>query len=120
MRRSEKKPTLTVVAGREGPIEGLYSNAETKMPAPPQKRKRRGPYNKAKDQTGPASKRDIDQERIEAYSDLEPHICDVVNMGRIAVQLWDGPNRELYDFAVHQAWEMLEDLRKLYYAKGWL
>jgi hypothetical protein len=122
----QEKPTLTIVAGREGPTEGPSSNAakiaavKAKIPANPRKGKRRGPYRlKAETvQKTPEGECDLTEERFSAYSDLEPHICDVVNMGRIAVELWDGPNRELYDFAVHEVWEMLEDLRKLYYAKG--
>jgi hypothetical protein len=39
-----------------------------------------------------------------------------VKMGRIASQLFDNPDSELYDFAVDRLAEMLEDLRKRYYA----
>ena len=42
---------------------------------------------------------------------MEPHICDVVNMGMIAAQLFDDPNREL-----HRLSEMLDDLKAHYYA----
>jgi hypothetical protein len=38
-------------------------------------------------------------------------------MGTIAVQLFDDPNRELYDFAVCRLSEMLDELRLRYYAQ---
>jgi hypothetical protein len=44
---------------------------------------------------------DIEAKQAKAYFDMEPHICDVVKMGTIAAQLFDDPDRELYDFAVH-------------------
>ena len=37
-------------------------------------------------------------------------------MGTIAVQLFDDPNRELYDFAVCRLSEMLDELKARYYA----
>lgn len=58
----------------------------------------------------------IDAKRAKAYFDMEPHLCDCVKMGRIAAQLFDDPDSELYDFAVDRLAEMLEDLRKRYYA----
>jgi hypothetical protein len=54
--------------------------------------------------------------RAKAYFDMEPHLCDCVKMGRIASQLFDDPDSELYDFAVDRLAEMLENLRKRYYA----
>ncbi len=39
-------------------------------------------------------------------------------MGRIADQLFDNPDRELYDFAVHRLSDMLEELRAGYYAES--
>jgi hypothetical protein len=57
-----------------------------------------------------------DARRAEAYFDMEPHICDVVNMGTIAVGLLDHPNRGLYDFAVCHLSEMLDELKARYYA----
>jgi hypothetical protein len=38
--------------------------------------------------------------RAQAYRDMEPHLCDVGKMRTIAAQLFNDPNRELYDFAV--------------------
>jgi hypothetical protein len=83
----QEKPTLTIVAGREGPTEGPHSNAariadvKAKMSAAPQKRKRRGPHKPRP----PKPERDINAERVEAYSDLEGPLCDCVNMGMAAV-----------------------------------
>ena len=56
--------------------------------------------------------------RAKAYHEMEQLLCDVVNMGRIADQLFDNPDRELYDFAVHRLVEMLERLRAGYYAES--
>jgi hypothetical protein len=39
----------------------------------------------------------LDAKRAEAYFDMEPHLCDCVKMGRIAAQLFDDPDSELYD-----------------------
>jgi hypothetical protein len=64
----------------------------------------------------PAADAAIDAKRAKAYFDMEPHLCDCVKMGRIASQLFDDPDRELYDFSVHRLEEMLEDLRERYYA----
>jgi hypothetical protein len=58
-----------------------------------------------------------DARRANAYFDMEPHLCDVVNMGKIAAQLMSDPNRGLYDFAVCHLSEMLDELKARYYAK---
>jgi hypothetical protein len=116
----QEKPTLTIVAGRDGPTEGPYSNAariadvKAKMSAAPQKRKRRGPYKSR----APNPARDINAERVEAYSDLEDIICDCVNMGRAAVHLAYQDERDLAVFMLHQLKPLLQDLRKRYFAKG--
>ncbi len=55
--------------------------------------------------------------RAEAYRDMEPHVCDLVKMGTIAFQLFDDPNRELYDFAVCRLSEMLYQFKAQYYAE---
>ena len=95
-----------------------FPNAtSTAAPTTHGKRRRRGPY-KSRTLKVPTVERDFIEERVTAYSDLEPHICDVVKMGRIAVQLHKGDDRELFDFIVFELWEKLEDLRKRYYAKG--
>jgi hypothetical protein len=54
---------------------------------------------------------DIEAKQAKAYFDMEPHICDVVKMGTIAAQLFDDPDRELCDFAVHRLSEMLDELK---------
>jgi hypothetical protein len=59
---------------------------------------------------------EVAAKRAKAYADMEPHLCDCVKMGRIADQLFDDPDRELYDFAVHRLVDMLEELRAGYYA----
>jgi hypothetical protein len=116
----QDNPTLTIVAGREGPTEGPYSNAariadvKAKMSAGPKKRKRRGPYKPR----APKPKRDINAERVEAYSDLEEHICDCVNMGMAAVHLALDGERDLAVFMLHQLRPLLQGLRKRYYANG--
>jgi hypothetical protein len=63
----------------------------------------------------PADRAAIDARRAKAYFDMEPHLCDCVKMERIAAQLFDDPDSELYDFAVDRLAEMLEDLGKRYY-----
>jgi hypothetical protein len=57
-----------------------------------------------------------DARRAKAYFDMEPHICDVVCMGKIAAQLMSDPDRNLYDFAVVHLSEMLDELKARYYA----
>ena len=116
----QEKPTLTIVAGREGPTEGPYSNAariadvKAKMSAAPQKRKRRRPYKPK----APKPERDINAERVEAYSDLEEPICDCVNMGMAAVHLACAGEQDLAEFMLYQLKPLLQDLRKRYFAKG--
>ncbi len=56
-----------------------FPNAiSTPAPTTPRKRRRRGPY-KPRAPKEPKVERDFTEERVTAYSDLEPHICDVVN-----------------------------------------
>jgi hypothetical protein len=117
---TQEKPTLTIVAGREGPTEGPYSNAakiadvKAKISAAPQKRKRRGPYKPR----APKPECDINAERVEAYSDLEEIICDCVNMGTAAAHLACAGERDLAEFMLYQLKPLLQDLRKRYFAKG--
>ena len=49
---------------------------------------------------------------------MEPLLCDCVKVARIADQLFDNPDRELYDFAVHRLAEMLEELKAGYCAES--
>ena len=55
--------------------------------------------------------------RAEAYRDMEPHVCDLVKMGTIAIGLFDHPDRELYDFAVYRLSEMLDQFKAQYYTE---
>ena len=57
-----------------------------------------------------------DVRRATAYFEMEPHINDVVCMGKIAAQLMSDPDRNLYDFAVCHLSEMLAELKARYYA----
>jgi hypothetical protein len=54
--------------------------------------------------------------RAKAYFDMEPHINDVVCMGKIAAQLMSDPDRNLYDFAVVHLSGMLDELKAHCYA----
>jgi hypothetical protein len=47
---------------------------------------------------------------------MEPHICDVVNMATIAVEVLHHPNRGLHEFAVYRLSEMLDELKARCYA----
>src|SRR5579864_1536353 len=115
----QEKPTLTLVAGREGPTEGPHSNAakiadvKAKITTASQRRKRRGPHKQA-----PKPERNFVAERVEAYSDLEDPLCDCVNMGMAAVTLALDGERDLAIFILHQLRPLLEDLRSRYFAKG--
>ena len=60
---------------------------------------------------------DIEAKRAKAYSDMEPHLCDVVRMGEIATSLFDCSDQGLFVFAVGHLEEMLLELRKRYYAE---
>jgi hypothetical protein len=57
-----------------------------------------------------------DARRAKAYFDMEPHICDVVYMATIAVEVLPPPNRHLHQFAVYRLSEMLDELKARYYA----
>jgi hypothetical protein len=59
---------------------------------------------------------DIEAKRAKAYSDMESHLCDVVRMGEIAAMLFDSPDQGQFVFAVTHLEDMLQDLRKHYYA----
>jgi hypothetical protein len=57
-----------------------------------------------------------DVRRATAYFDMEPHINDVVCMGKIAAQLMSDPDRNLYDFAVADLSDMLKEFKARCYA----
>ena len=60
---------------------------------------------------------ELAEKRANAYSDMEPHLCDIVRMGEIAMMLFDNPDQGLFVFAVGHLEEMLQDLRTHYYAE---
>jgi len=72
---------------------------------------------KAKAKPATIDRAAVDAKRAKAYGDMEPHVCDLVKMGTIAFQLFDDPNRELYDFAVCRLSEMLYQFKAQYYAE---
>jgi hypothetical protein len=59
-----------------------------------------------------------DARRATAYFDMEPHINEVVCMGKIAAQLMSDPDRNLYDFAVAHLSDMLKEFNARYYAEN--
>jgi hypothetical protein len=61
---------------------------------------------------------EIAAQRVKAYSDMEPHLCDVVRMGEIAAMLFDCPDQGLFVFAVGHLEEMLQQLKTRCYAVG--
>jgi hypothetical protein len=63
-----------------------------------------------------SSKAAIDAKRAKAYSDMEPHLCDAVQMSEIAGSLFDSPDKGLLVFAVAHLAEILHQLRQRYYA----
>jgi hypothetical protein len=54
--------------------------------------------------------------RAKAYSDMEAHVCDLVNMGTIAMDQFDKDNG-LFVFAVGKLEDMLNEFRARYYAE---
>jgi hypothetical protein len=67
---------------------------------------------------GTDTETDIDELHSEAFRDLENRLCDCVSMAKIAFdEVCDlkTENRELV-FAVAHTWELLEKLKRDYYA----
>lgn len=60
------------------------------------------------------------EKRAKAYAEMEPHLCDVARMGEIAAMLFDSPDQGQFVFAVTHLGDMLQDLRKRYYALDFL
>jgi hypothetical protein len=56
------------------------------------------------------------EKRAKAYSDMESHICDLVNMGTIAMDQFD-KNEGLFIFAVGKLEDMLNEFKAHYYAE---
>jgi hypothetical protein len=58
---------------------------------------------------------EIEAKRAKAYADMEPHVCNIVNMGTIAMEQFD-KDKGLFVFAVGQLEDMLNEFRRRYYA----
>ncbi|UPJ56008.1 hypothetical protein [Bradyrhizobium sp. 192] len=60
------------------------------------------------------------EEFASAFQELEDKVCDCANMAKIAAQLLSGSDRRQYPdevvFAVFHACNMIQDLKKAYYA----
>jgi len=64
----------------------------------------------------PAKVDPVDAKRAKAYADMEPHLCDLVNMGTIAMDQFD-KNKGLFVFAVGKLEDMLNEFKAHYYAE---
>jgi hypothetical protein len=118
---ADNKTPFRVVAGTDGPTEGPESNAAKIAGVQARCRNYDGKPRKVRSDAGipkKAAKADgeIEMKRAQAYADMEPHLCAVVNMGTIASNLFDCTDRGLYDFAVNHLEDMLDDLKARYYA----
>jgi hypothetical protein len=71
----------------------------------------------ARKPTPKAANSKSETKRANAYSDMEPHLCDVVRMAEMAMMVFDNPDHGLFVFAVGHLEEMLQDLRAHYYAE---
>jgi hypothetical protein len=58
----------------------------------------------------------VDAKRAKAYSAMESHVCDLVNMGTIAMDQFD-KNEGLFTFAVGKLEDMLNEFKARYYAE---
>jgi hypothetical protein len=56
------------------------------------------------------------KKRAQAYLDMESHVCDLVNMGTIAMDQFD-KNEGLFTFAVGKLEDMLIEFKAHYYAE---
>jgi hypothetical protein len=59
---------------------------------------------------------EIAKKRAKAYGDMESHVCDLVNMGTIAMDQFD-KDKGLFIFAVGKLEDMLNEFRAHYYAE---
>lgn len=59
---------------------------------------------------------EIAKKRAKAYSDMESHVSDLVNMGTIAMDQFD-KDKGLFIFAVGKLEDMLNEFRARYYAE---
>jgi hypothetical protein len=60
--------------------------------------------------------RDTIEKRAKAYRDMESHVCDLVNMGTIAMDQFDN-NEGLFTFAVGKLEDMLNEFKAHYYTE---
>ena len=60
---------------------------------------------------------DIEAKRVKAYSDMEAHVCDLVNMGTIAMDQFD-KDKGLFTFAVGKLEDMLNEFRAALLRRG--
>jgi hypothetical protein len=58
----------------------------------------------------------IEAKRAKAYSEMEGHVCDLVNMGTITMDQFD-KDKGLFVFAVGKLEDMLKEFRAHYYAE---
>jgi hypothetical protein len=66
--------------------------------------------------TPKATDGEIAKKRAKAYGDMESHVCDLVNMGTIAMDQFD-KNKDLFTFAVGKLEDMLNKFKARYYAE---
>jgi hypothetical protein len=59
---------------------------------------------------------EIDRKRAKAYSAMEPHLCDLVSMGTIAMDQFDKEKGQ-FIFAVGKLEDMLNEFKARYYAE---
>jgi hypothetical protein len=62
------------------------------------------------------SEKTLIEKRANAYSDMESHVSDLVNMGTIAMDQFD-KNEGLFIFAVSKLEDMLNEFKARYYAE---
>jgi len=60
--------------------------------------------------------KDVETKRAKAYQDMESHVCDLVNIGTIAMDQFD-KGEGLFIFAVGKLEVMLIEFRAHYYAE---
>jgi hypothetical protein len=84
-----------------------------------EKTRKRSRTKTAKKKTALPTKKqmaDTEAKRAQAYSAMESHVCDLVNMGTIAMDQFD-KNEGLFVFAVGKLEDMLNEFKARYYAE---
>jgi hypothetical protein len=65
----------------------------------------------------PAKVDPVDAKRAKSYCDMENSVCEIAQMGTLAMNCFDDPDQGLFIFAVgHLEW-MLQRFRERYYAE---